>query len=512
MRTESEGNIVFGSFRLDPTTNQLWHGKRAIALQPKPLAVLQYLAQHRGQIVTKQELLKAVWMGTVVTKAVVKECVRAIRGALGEEGVAPQYVETVGREGYRFIGEVVSAQLSVVSPPPSPPSDSQLATGNRQLTTPFVGREAELAQLHKLLDKALRGEPQLVFVTGEPGIGKTTVVDLFREQVRAIGNVTIGHGQCIEHYGEGEAYLPVLEAMSRLCREEGGQQIITLLRKHAPTWLVQFSGVVEEEELQVLRLQVQGATQQRMLREMAEAIEAGTVRRPLVLMVEDLQWSDHATLEFLAYLARRRQRARLLVVATYRPADVVLRAHPLKDIKQELQAHGQCEELRLELLTATNITEYIEERFTEILGTQALGRLIHRRTEGNALFMVNVVEDLLKQGIIAEKSGQWELQGEGAQLEVPDTLRQLIEKQIARLSEAEQRVLEVASVVGAEFAVAAVAAAVKQEVDAIEEICEEIAWQGHFLIETGITEWPDGSISGRYGFRHALYQDRKSVV
>lgn len=194
----------------------------------------------------------------------------------------------------------------------------------------------------------------------------------------------------------------------------------TLLRKYAPTWFVQLSGVVDEEELQALRLQVQGATQQRLLREMAEAIEVGTARRPLVLIIEDLQWSDHSTLEFLVYLARRGQRARLLVVATYRPTDVVLRAHPLKDIKQELQAHGQCEELRLELLTVANVTEYVEGRFTETLDTQALGQLIHRRTEGNALFMVNVVEDLLRQGIIAEQDGRWELRGEGAQLDVEE--------------------------------------------------------------------------------------------
>lgn len=117
------------------------------------------------------------------------------------------------------------------------------------------------------------------------------------------------------------------------------------------------------------------------------------------------------------------------------------------------------------------------------------------------------MEDLLRQGIIAEQDGRWELRGEGAQLDVPDTLRQLIEKQIARLSEEEQRVLEGASVAGMEFSVAAVAAAVRQESDAIEEVCEELAWQGHFLTETGITEWPDGTVSGRYAFRHALYQN-----
>lgn len=214
----------------------------------------------------------------MVTKAVVKECVRAIREALKEDATTPQYLETVGREGYRFLPtplttqSVTGSQYSGVNRGAAV-SSFQLTSANWQLTTPVVGRTQELARLQGWLSKALHGECQLVFVTREPGIGKTTVVDLFRERVQATEAVTVGHGQCIEHYGEGEAYLPVLEAMGRLCREAGGQQIVALLRQYAPTWLVQLPGMITEEELQALRLQVQGSTQQRMLREMAEAIE-----------------------------------------------------------------------------------------------------------------------------------------------------------------------------------------------------------------------------------------------
>jgi predicted ATPase len=299
----------------------------------------------------------------------------------------------------------------------------------------------------------------------------------------------------------------MLEALGRLCREGGGQQIIALLRQYAPTWLAQLPGVIPEEELQALQLQVQGSTQQRMLREMAEAIEVGTARRPLVLILEDLHWSDHSTLELLAYLARRRQRARLLIVATYRPADVVLRAHPLKEVKQELQAHGQCEELRLELLTKEDITEYLAQRFPGSALDTELTHVVYEHTEGNPLFMVNVVEELLRQGVIVEQEERWELRGDVARASVPDTLRQLIEKQSAQLQEEERHILEAASVAGTEFTVAAVAAALKQDMDEVETICEEVAGQGHFLEERGIAEWPDGTMSGRYSFRHALYQN-----
>lgn len=373
----------------------------------------------------------------------------------------------------------------------------------------MVGREAELARLHAALRKALNGERQVVFVTGEPGIGKTTLVEAFLARVahEHEHELRIGYGQCIEQYGGGEAYLPLLEAMGRLCREDEGQPIITTLRQYAPTWLVQLSGVIPEAEAQALRVQVQGATQQRMLREMAEAIEAGTTRRPLLLIVEDLHWSDHATVELFSYLATRRERARLFVLGTYRPADVVLNGHPLKAVKQELQAKRQCEEVRLELLSKQEVSDYLDRRFPHHQFPSDLPEEIHHRTEGNALFMVNVVEELLQQGRIVEEQERWTLKGAVTQVNVPDTLRQLIEKQIQQRSDEEQRLLEVASVVGTEFAVAALAAALKQDLDTIEEICEDLAWQGHFLEERGIAEWPDGTVSGRYAFRHALYQN-----
>lgn len=490
-----------------------------MALEPQPVAVLQYLAEHAGQVVSKEELLREVWPGQFVVKAVVKECIRAIRKALHDDVVKPLYIETVGREGYRFLGAVASSQQSAASGFPT-----LLTPSTQSLAPTVVGRDAELARLHAALRKALNGERQLVFVTGEPGIGKTTVIDAFRQRLEAgdwrlapssqapslqppVPGVLWGCGQCIEQYGGGEAYLPILEAMGRLCRDDEGQPIIATLRQYAPTWLVQLSGVIPEAEAQALRAQVQGATQQRMLREMAEAIEAGTTRRPLLLLVEDLHWSDHATVALLSYLAQRREHARLLVIGTYRPADLVLGNHPLKAAKQELQAKRQCEELRLELLSQQDVSDYLTKRFPAHQFPSTLAAEIHQRTEGNALFMVNVVEELLQQGRIIEERDHWTLKGDVTQVNVPDTLRQLIEKQIRQRSDPEQRILEVASVAGTEFAVAALAAALKQDLDAVEETCEDLAWQGHFLAERGIAEWPDGTVSGRYAFRHALYQN-----
>ena len=379
-------------------------------------------------------------------------------------------------------------------------------------TVRLVGREAELAQLQRSLDKATRAERQVIFLSGEPGIGKTTVVDAFLEQLAPSQDLWITQGQCIEHYGTGEAYLPVLEALSRLGRERSREEVVAILAQYAPTWLAQLLALVNLHEREGLQRALLGATQERMLRELTDALEVLTVRHPLVMVLEDLHWSDHATVELIAYLAQRRGPVRLFLIGTYRPVDVLASGHPLKGVVQELQARGRCEEVRLPLLQEHEVRAYVRGRFAkeaqETVPLQSLATLLHQRTGGNPLFMVDIVEHLLHEGLIAEEDGQWQMRQDitTAEVGVPDSLRQLIEKQFERLSLEEQHVLEAASIAGAEFAAAAVAAALEQTVEGVEEWCADLATKGQFVRATGVEEWPDGTISGRYSFLHALYQ------
>jgi predicted ATPase len=139
--------------------------------------------------------------------------------------------------------------------------------------------------------------------------------------------------------------------------------VITHLGRYAPTWLVQMPALMSDTELQAVQRRVQGATRERMLRELAEAIEVLTGTKPLLLVLEDLQWSDYSTLDLLSVLAQRRGLARLLLLGTYRPADVIVSGHPLRAIKQELHTRGQCQELPLEFLTAAEVAQYLAARF-----------------------------------------------------------------------------------------------------------------------------------------------------
>ena len=237
---------------------------------------------------------------------------------------------------------------------------------------------------------------------------------------------------------------------------------------------------------------------------MAEAIDVITAERPLVLWLEDLHWSDVSTLELLALIARRREPARLLILGTYRPVDVIVTEHPLRAVKHELQLHGQCEELAVRLLSEEAIEEYLEVRFDKNTGThpttplQGLAHSIHQRTEGNPLFMVKVVDDLLMQD---------KLDASTVEVSTPTSIRQMIEQQFERLSAEEQRVLEVASVAGVDFSAAAVAAGTETVLDEVEERCTLLVRRGQFLQAKGTTDWPDGTVTTHYGFLHALYQE-----
>src|SRR5215510_7528847 len=503
--------LCFPPFRLDPNNAALWRGTKAVHLTPKAFAVLQCLVERHGQLVTKDLLLESVWPGTVVGDAVLKVCVREIRKALGDRVGAPRFVATVHRRGYRFIAGVTDSDPRPERPGASEsPVGAGPATGSRYRgPAHLVGRESALDRLQRGIEAAWRGTRQIVFVTGEPGIGKTGVVEAFLERVSADPRVWIAHGQCVETYGTPEPYLPVLDGLGRLCREGGGDWLVTLLRKHAPTWLAQMPWLLDSADRDALERDLLGTTRERMLREMAEAVEALTAEAPLVLVLEDLHWSDTATVDLVSLLARRTEPARLLVIGTYRPVDVLVSRHPLEDLRLELQARGRWQHLSLELLAEAGVADYLRERFAGHAFPSELARVIHRRTEGNPLFMVSVVEDLVARGLIVMRDGRWALHAalEEVELSVPESLRQMIERRMGQLEEDERRVLAVGSVAGMEFSAASVAAALESPQVEVEACCDELVRRHLFIRPLGAGEWPDRTVASRYRFLHALHHN-----
>jgi DNA-binding winged helix-turn-helix (wHTH) protein/tetratricopeptide (TPR) repeat protein len=503
--------LHFPPFRLDPDNALLWRGTTEVRLTPKAFAVLHCLVERHGQLVTKDALLERVWPGTVVGDAVLKVCVREIRKAIGDQIGAPRFVATAHRRGYRFIADVTDVD-------PRPRRDDalgRLATEvdvssrvSYRCPAHFVGRGPVLDRLQTGLEAAWRGLRQVVFVTGEPGIGKTSVVEAFLERVASDPRVWIAQGQCVETFGTREPYPSVLDALGRLCRETGGHWLVTLLRRHAPTWLMQMPWLLDHADREALQQELLGATRQRMLREMAEALEALTAEAPLVVVLEDLHWSDAATVDLLSFLARRPQAARLLLIGTYRPVDLIVHQHPLKDVKLELQAAGRCQEVSLELLGEAAVADYLRERFSHNTFPSGLAQVLNSRTEGNPLFIVGVVDDLVRRGLISLRDSRWELRAGLREVEVsvPESLRHMIEHRIAQLDDEDRPILAAGSVAGMEFSAASVAAALQRSTGEVEERCDELTRRQLFIRPLGVREWPDRTVASSYEFMHALHR------
>jgi DNA-binding winged helix-turn-helix (wHTH) protein/predicted ATPase len=505
----NEKRIVFDPFCLDLINECLWRDSQAIKLRPKAFAVLHYVIGRPGQLVTKEEILNAVWPDTFVGEAILKVIIRQIREALGDDPKSPRFIETAHRRGYRFIGQIAEGGLEI--PPTGQQSSSETAFApslRRAADSPprVVGRDKALARMQSCLEKMLGGERQIVFVTGEAGIGKTALVDTFARSLASDGSIRVGRGQCLEQYGTGEAYLPVLEAIGRLCREQG--QVVDVLRAHAPMWLLQMPSLVSASDRELLSREVFGATRERMLREMCEALEALAADFPLVLILEDLHWSDYSTLDLISYLARQRHAAQLMLIGTYRTVELIVSGHPLKAVKQELLAKQQCEELPLEYLSEEAVDKYLSVRFPANRFPAELAGLIQERTEGNPLFMVNAVDYLVAEGLIGKTQESWELavEIENVEVGVPDSIKQMIEMQADHLDANEQRTLEAASVAGAEFSTLALAAGLREERALVEARCDELARHRQFIQDCGVQVLPNGEAVSQYGFIHALYR------
>ena len=504
---QEQAGFVFGPFRLDMRDERLWRGQIVLPLRHKTLGVLHALVARAGQLLTKEALLAGVWPETAVSETVLTVAIRELRRVLEDQARCPQFIETVHGRGYRFM-----APVTLMEPSPEWPS-----TAGRGLQSPpgtfappacFVGREGELARLYQWFTKARQGRRQVVFITGAAGMGKTALVDAFVARVRATEALWVGHGQCIEQYGPGEPYLPLLEALGRLCRGTAGAPCLALLRQYAPSWLVQLPALLSPADWEVLQRTAGGVMQPRMLRELTEALDWLTAERPLVLVLEDLQWSDRATLEWLTYVARRRDAARLLILGTYRPVDAMVRAHPVHTVMTELTQRQQGAELPLDALSADDVVAYCGQRLRVPSLPAGLARVLYQRSHGHPLFVVTIVDALLRQGLLHEEAVGWDVSQAIAVImgAVPESLRQIIEQQLAQVSPEDRALLEAASLVGREFS-AAVAAVGNQSTEDIEAQLAVLAHHGQCIRSGGLVAWPDGTRAAGYSFLHDLYRE-----
>lgn len=489
----------FDSFRLDTSNECLWQSGAQITLPPKPFAILRYLVENPGRLITHDELLDALWPETYVQPQVLRTYMLELRKVLGDDAASPRFIQTLPKRGYCFVapvvegGEARNAKPSATVIRDVPP----LA-----VPAPIVDREPEMGRLRTMAQLAAAGQRQVVFIAGGAGIGKTALVDAFANEAGS-DSAIVARGQCVEAIGRKEQYYPVMEALGQLCASPDGERACRILARMAPQWLP------------AIGRESQGATwpaTERLPGELCGALEELATDKTLIFIFEDLNWADESTLGLISALARRRTPAKLMLVMTYRAHDGSI-DQPLKALKQDLLIRRLGTELVLQQLNRQAVRELLSRELKQVLLPSGLDEFVYQRSEGNPLFVIALLRHLIAQEyLVREETGEgvaWRQRAPFPEVEtgVPDELLQMIELEIERLSPNDQRLLEAASLINVAFPAWAVAAALEDDPAEIEDACDDLARRLYFVRRAGEDELPDGSRSAFYVFAHGLYRE-----
>lgn len=495
---ESSGVRSFGPFRLDVGAGTLSRDGTVLPLRAKTWSVLCFLVENAGLLVSKEELLGAVWQGSAVTDTIANVSIAELRRALGDDRAAPQYIETVHRRGFRFIAPVERVGAAA----PSAPGSATFAFRREPEPsgTILVGRDEELASVTAFV----RGETQparVMLLAGDPGIGKSCLLEaaLTRTSATEASRMAIGCGQCPPHFGQGFPFLPVIGALADLCAVRSDAAVV--LKERAPSWF---------ERLSVAPAAANGRTTAapREQPDLDELVAFARDVGPLVFAFEDLHWADHATLDFMGVLAGHPMLQACRVVGTYRPAEATAARHPIIRARRELLRYGHAMEVSLRGLDDRGVAAYVSACFSGARCPPALASELQIRSAGNPLFLSVTVDHLKTAGALEQRDDEVRATTSYAALsqEIPDTLRDLVQQRCDERSEDERRLLGAISVVGLEADAAATAAALRNPLAETDAACDRLSRNSIFLSRKGERTWPDGTISGRYVFRHPLYQ------
>jgi tetratricopeptide (TPR) repeat protein len=302
----------------------------------------------------------------------------------------------------------------------------------------------------------------------------------------------------MQHYGSGEPYHPVLEALAELCRSD--DSIPTLLRAVAPTWLFQMPWLNTSEQRETLLRELVGVNLERMLREMGEFLDRYSERRPLLLITEDLHWGDRATIQLIDYVARRRSKGRLMWLSSFRLAEVIASDHPLNSLRHELHVRGLCDEIVLDSFSEAEVAEFMAHRSASMASDEGFVRALHERTDGVPLFVASVATEVVARFTQADAATAALV----ASSPVPENLSAIIEGYMARLGNESRMLLSAAAVCGAEFRIDMLARVLGREDLWVADSCEQLRREQLWLAPRAKDE--EDSREKPFSFRHALFR------
>ncbi|HZS07769.1 MAG TPA: AAA family ATPase [Blastocatellia bacterium] len=551
--SQASTSLLFPPFHIPANVDLLYRDKAIVSLERRAVQVLRYLAENHERVVTREELLEAVWPDTFTTDGVLKRAISQARRALGDAAEESRYIETYHGRGYRFIAPVTrgpaaaagnnsvdgnEAKQGMPAGAFAPAMQSQPAAPGRALEVivtgvpdynQMVGREAELAMLQGEYHHTLEGHGHPVLLIGEPGIGKTQLAREFGRWVREQGALCLS-ARFFDYQASRLAPYEVLLDLLRtaLC---GGKEKSEAcdLRVLAMTQL----GVMLPEELFVdarvmAETRATGTTGPLATGSLAWRRETGPLSsstsraivpisqcfirvsrdRPLVLVLDDLQWADEASRDCVGYLMRTLQSEPLMIVGLARAEAATDRDHPLADWLKKQASYRSYTSLALRPLDEVSCRAAIEAALGEKVGNLQIPpqdlQTLHRVTGGNPYFLTEMLRLLVAEGVITFAQSSWHWHGI-KDLHLPDTIVMAAQAQLDRLSEEVRGMAECAAVLGDEFRVATLAQMTGQGEGEIERLLYEGVRRG-VLSERGVSAGNDGRFYHTI-LRHVLYDD-----
>jgi DNA-binding winged helix-turn-helix (wHTH) protein/tetratricopeptide (TPR) repeat protein len=437
--------IRFGPFRIPAEVNVLFRGEDVVPLEPLAVRLLRYLAEREGAVVSKQELLEQVWPDAFTTEAVLKKAVSLVRRALEDDADEPRFVATHHRRGYRFIARVSS---EAPRKPERPIPDFN----------PFVGRENELAALEAEYGAALDRAGRLVVITGEAGIGKTQLARRFQAWTATRGAQAL-YARFFDYQGSRlapyETFLDLLGAALEINRsqETAPQSLRTRAAERLGVSLPDelFSAPPEPSPVGL------GDGRFRVVVPVANCFVRLSRERPLVLLLDDLQWADETAQDVIGYLMRTAQAERIFLLGTCRSEALDSAGHPVRQWLERQATYRTFTTVCLKPLSESACRRAIGAVFGGAPDVLSLApeemRALHRRTGGNPYFLMEILRLLLVEGAITtdtEGTGRWLWSGL-RDLRLPDTLVMAARAKLRRLPPEIRELLEPAAVVGDEF-------------------------------------------------------------